>query len=87
MARSRMENLVKKKKTTEDLREEQEHQKDRLTISLSMNLSNRLRNMAWHERTSLSAIVEESLRTYLDFAEKTHGGAYPSRGRPKLPKI
>lgn len=54
--------------------------KQRMTVSLTIDLLERLRNATfWSESQTLAQIVETALADHLDQRERSYGGPYPPR--------
>jgi hypothetical protein len=54
--------------------------KQRLTVSLPVELLERLRNVTyWSENQTLARIVETAIADHLDQRERSYGGPYPPR--------
>ena len=51
----------------------------KLTAEIDPDLLERLRDVAWQDRLTLGAIIEDALRPYLARKEKRRGRSYPKR--------
>ena len=65
------------------------HKKEKLTVHLTHDLIERVKNAAyWNPRLTIASIAEQGIKHALEQIEKEHGGPYPPReselkgGRP-----
>ena len=64
-------------------------QKGKVTVLVSNDLLERLRNAAWWQRETLATLAEEGLRLVVERLERQHGGPFEPReealktGRPQ----
>jgi uncharacterized protein (DUF4415 family) len=64
-------------------------QKGKVTVLVSNDLLERLRNAAWWQRKTLATLAEEGLRLVVERLERQHGGPFEPReddlktGRPQ----
>ena len=64
-------------------------QKGKVTVLVSNDLLERLRNAAWWQRRTLATLAEEGLRLVVERLERQHGGPFEPReedlktGRPQ----
>jgi hypothetical protein len=67
---------------------EDENPKGKVTVVLSLDLLERLRNAAWWQRMTLAGLAEEGIRQVVERLERQHGGPFEPReeqlraGRP-----
>jgi hypothetical protein len=63
----------------------QKQEKETLSPSVPVELAERFRDVAFHERRSLSGLIEEAMEQYLARFERQLGQRVPSRGGASLP--